>query len=477
MQLTSDPSRLTLVPTLALAALASLARQGEPASRPSPEARRQALEWNDRGIAAKEAKKAREALEAFTKAVELDPTDPILARNLGAAWNDEGVRLLDGERDVKASVRAFEEARKRLPEDATVVRNLARAVDRRGHEQLGRKKFDDALRDFETALALDPSQGRYPTSIALVYYTREELDEAERRLEAIVQKFEKETDAWVLLGETCYKLGRLQRALEALERAFALAPGRAGLPERLEKLRAETQVEGSFIPQNSTHFQFHFPPNRRDVVPLANRVASILEDAYWKVGRVLECYPEGRTQVVFYEVKDFTAVTRADEWVGALYDGKIRVPIRDFERQSDSLGRTLHHEYTHRVLHAIAGSKVPTWLNEGIAQLMEEASVQAAEARLRAKPDKLLTATQLRGAFVGNADPQRAVVAYDQSLSLANYLVEQRGWSSLTRYLTALGRPAPDSVPEPKAFEDEFRVPFEEMLTRWRLSLGFDAER
>jgi tetratricopeptide (TPR) repeat protein len=445
----------------------------DPATRPDADAasRKLALEWNDKGIAAKQAGKSQDAVDAFKKALEYDPNDPTIARNLGAAWNDEGVRLLEKDGNTDKSIAAFDEALKRMPNDATVAKNKAGALDRRGHARLEKRQFDSALADFKVAISLDSAAGRYPTSAALVAYTKEDFTDAEYQLEAVVRRFEKEVDAWVLLGETRYKKGDLRRSLEAFERALQLAPERPGLRERVERVRKEASVEGDFVPQHSAHFEFHFPPKRADMAQAADVVASLLEEAYWKVGSSLDCYPDGMTQVIFYEVKDFGAVTKADEWVGALYDGKIRIPIRDFSKQQDSLRKTLFHEYTHRVVHSLAHNRVPTWFNEGIAQMSEEGSVADAEKRLKQKPDKLLEAAQLKAAFVGNPDPERARIAYDQSLSIANYLVEQRGWSSIGRYLKALGDPE-KKTDEPKAFEDEFRFAFDELLKRWRLSLG-----
>lgn len=445
--------------------------QDDPQSKPSPE--QQAYEWNQKGIAYKKENKTKEAIEAFEKALQFAPEDPIITKNLGSAWNDEGVRRLDKESNPDLAIAAFETALKLTSSDLTIAKNKAAAHDRRGSARLQKKQYDSACADFKLAIDLDPANGRYPTSLAFVAYQKEDYDSAERQLESIVRSFEKETDAWVLLGETCYKKGELPRALECYEKARKLDPSRPGLSEKIDKIKNELKVEGDFIPQNSTHFQFRFPPNHTNLGAEADMVASILEEAYWAVGRNIDSYPEGRTQVLFYEVKDFSSVTRADEWVGALYDGKIRVPIRDFDKNRESLRKTLYHEYCHRAVHGVAQNRCPTWLNEGLALVAEEANVNDAEKRLREKKNLLLTAEQLRGPFVGKLTSEKARVAYDQSLSVTNYLVEQRGSSSVARFLKLLGG---DGARESKAFEEEFRMTFDELLTRWRLSMNFPDE-
>lgn len=448
---------------------------GKPASKPSNE--ELAFEWNQKGIAYKKENKTKEAIDAFEMALKFAPKDAVITKNLGGAWNDEGVRRLDKENNAAGAIAAFETAiRLNGPEPAIQV-NMAVAHERRGTEYLQKKSWDLALADYEAAKALDPASGRYPTSIAFVAFQREDYDSAERQLESCLKIFEKEVDAWILLGETCYKKGDLKRAVECYEKALQLDPKRAGLGEKLEKVKNETKVEGDFIPQNSSHFQFRFPRDQKHLQAAADSIAGVLEEAWFAVGRNYDFYPDGRTQVIFYEVKDFSAVTRSDEWVGAIYDGKIRVPIRDFEKNRDSLRKTLFHEYTHRVIHALAAGKCPTWLNEGLAQTSEESSRADAERRLREAPELLLDAATLRGSFVGKLSTQRARVAYDQSLSLTQFLLEQRGMSSLLRYFKWMAGDATNPpLAEAKAFEQEFRFTLDEFITRWRLSMNFPEE-
>ncbi len=467
---------LTTLLLLPLVGALPLCGRADDDAKEKAEARRQALQWNDSGIELRTQGKLREAIAAFEKAVSFDPTDETIGRNLGTAWNDEGVRLIEKESRTDDAISAFENAAKLLGSDATLRRNHASALDRRGHERLARRQFDAALADFGSAAALQPEMGRFPTSMAFVWFQRDDWERAARDLDEVVRRFPKEVDAWKLLAESRLRIGDPRGAVDAMRRAVELAPGRADLATRLAEMRSEADVEGEFVPGNSRHFQFHYPPDRKDLAAAADLVAGLLEEAHVRIGADFGFYPEGRTQVIFYEVEDFSALTRADEWVGALYDGKIRVPIRDFAKQRDTLRRTLLHEYTHRVVHALARGSCPTWLNEGLAQLSEEASLLDAESRLKKQPEKLLSAADLRGAFVGKADAARARVAYDQSLALTKYLVDQRGRSGVTRFLKAIGGFDAKPVSEAEAFQEEFRMTFEELLERWRLSIGI-AER
>jgi len=437
------------------------------------ERRRQALVWNDKGVERKAAGQLREAIEAFERALALCPTEATIASNLGRTWNDEGVRLLEKESDVEAALAAFAQGEKLIPEDKTLRRNHALALDRRGRDKMKQRRFDEAAADFDRALALAPDEAQVAFSKCALFHAKEDFDAGERETEKYTQKFPKEVEGWRLLSEIRYKKGEVKAAVEALEKAAELAPARADVKARLEELRQEAAVEGNYSPANSRHFQFQMPPNRRDQQALADLVAGILEDAYYRVGGELDFYPEGRTQVVFYEPKDFNAVTRADEWTGALFDGKIRVPIRDFSKQQDTLRNTLFHEYTHRVVSALAGTACPTWLNEGLAMMSEGRDVREAEARLKKAPRSVLDAQTLRGQWVGKLRSDQAQAAYDQALSMTSLLIEQRGRGPMATYLRSIGGVGAKAVPEAQAFEAAFRMTFAELLERWSMSMGF----
>src|SRR5205814_97190 len=66
--------------------------------------------------------------------------------------------------------------------------------------------------------------------------------------------------------------------------------------------------------------------------------------------------------------------TEAPSWAGALNDGKLRIPIGGVDAMNPELGRVLEHELTHSFIRSMARGRCPTWLNEGLAQLMEPRS-------------------------------------------------------------------------------------------------------
>src|SRR6202011_4017483 len=72
-----------------------------------------------------------------------------------------------------------------------------------------------------------------------------------------------------------------------------------------------------------------------------------------------------------YTNQTFVDITRAPAWVGALNDGRIRVPVEGLTSMTEELARVLMHELTHSFVGQKTGGHCPVWLQEGIAQYME----------------------------------------------------------------------------------------------------------
>jgi len=57
--------------------------------------------------------------------------------------------------------------------------------------------------------------------------------------------------------------------------------------------------------------------------------------------------------------------------VGALNDGRIRVPVQGLTQLTPALSLVLKHELTHSFVRQKTRAAAPTWVQEGIAQWME----------------------------------------------------------------------------------------------------------
>jgi len=142
---------------------------------------------------------------------------------------------------------------------------------------------------------------------------------------------------------------------------------------------------------------------------------------------------------VIYPKQAFANVTGAHKWVAALYDGKIRVPAEGLERaDAREVKRVLTHEYTHALVKSIAGSGIPAWLHEGIAQLEEGRS--RADARTTLAGKELPQLEDLKGAFIKDADAGRVSLRYASAFDFVASLAERRGHTAIAELLDKVGK-------------------------------------
>jgi hypothetical protein len=58
------------------------------------------------------------------------------------------------------------------------------------------------------------------------------------------------------------------------------------------------------------------------------------------------------------------------DWVAAVFDGKLRVPV-EMMHYREIYRPVLFHELTHSFVRAMTRAKVALWINEGIAQVVD----------------------------------------------------------------------------------------------------------
>lgn len=411
--------------------------------------------------------------------------------NLEAAlsWNKKGVDLLEKEKDHEGAIDCFHKALQLKAGDPIIRKNLAAAYSQQGQSRRDAWQFEAAANSFRTAAELAPEESRYPYFVAFSLFEGKKLHDAAREARQCVKSFPGEVDAYHLLGEILFAQGQCEEALAHLERGLAelerqierakadeaepagkkeqRAKRKSQMEQLLEKTRKDLQTGACQQSFTSTHFDFHFESERGDLVKNDVSIAQVFEEAYDFVGSRFGVYPEKRIQVIFYDPKTFSETTRSDEWVGGLYDGKIRIPVRDYSKEKARVRQVIFHEYTHELVFSVTRN-CPTWLNEGLAQIEEGLDVAAAEKRLRQSFDAFLAPAALYGSFLGLGKEQ-ATVAYDMSLSMTRALLDEAGYDGALRYLRGL---QDAKKKEPEVFREIFGRSFESWLEGWKLRFG-----
>lgn len=239
--------------------------------------------------------------------------------------------------------------------------------------------------------------------------------------------------------------GARAEALALLERAVELAPEREGLGELLERRRTSAQAEEGFFRQLTEHFELSYDLNRPELRREIDALGRLLEAAYLEFGESFGFWPVERgrpaIRVVLYTRADFDAVTGIGDWAGGVYDGTIRVPVADLAREMPRLARVLRHELLHAYVQEAGGSDVPGWLNEGLAQWLEEVGAderaQAAQhARGKLQGGKLFPLAELQGSLASWTDKQAIGRAYAQAQALVAYVAQIYGEDELFEMVT-----------------------------------------
>jgi hypothetical protein len=261
-----------------------------------------------------------------------------------------------------------------------------------------------------------------------------------------------------ILGDLRYRDERIDDALREWRRAFEGSPDDR-LRDKILKGERELHASRDYDFKATPHFNMRYDG---DVdLALAAAVMDYLEEQYWVVTDSLNHSPPQPITVQLFPTREFRDVTQAPEWVGGLYDGKIRVPLGGLSSLTVRAKRVLTHELTHAVVHSKSRGNCPRWLHEGLAQRAE---------------NKKLTPSQIREikrklANSGAVSWDAEGFSYPMALSLTEHLESRQGFSGLVLLLELLG----DGAELDAALLQVYREDYSAICKRWRRELGEES--
>ena len=302
--------------------------------------------------------------------------------------------------------------------------------------ELSHGDMEHALVDERTALTYAPDDPLLLLNVAYLHLRRSEYKQALDYLERAHRVAPSSPEVAKLSGWAYYGMNKLEQAVAEWQRALSLRPD-PEVSAALEKARRDQQEEENYRENESSHFTLRYSGGAEP--GLARDVIRALEKHFSAIESELNYSPPEPIGVILYTQQAFADITRAPGWAGALNDGRIRVPVQGLTQLTPELSRVLKHELTHSFVRQKTRGRVPTWVQEGLAQWMEgKRSGEVAAALVQSYDAKRFIALgDLEGSWM-QLPADVAAYAYAWALANIEYIVQTGGMVDAQRILDRL---------------------------------------
>ena len=394
----------------------------------------------------------------------LSPDLPVAMASPGSQA-EKAVTLLT-QKNYSGALEVLHSLEKTLSNPANIANMLAIAYLGQGYQLLAAGDFQAARDSFRSGRSYNDDDVRLWQGEAIALYRQGKYPEAVSLLDQAIGIDQQNPDIYLLLGKACYASGRMAEAVDALQRSVEYGGG-DDVASLLDKVRREWRIEEEMQLEHRGHFQLSFVDGEH-ASDLASDILETLEDAYVEIGSDLAYYPDVRVPVLLYSHQDYADVTHSPGWAGAVYDGKIRLPLAGIRGVTKRFKAILYHEYMHVLVHSIAGRNVPVWLDEGLAELSGRRIDPSSLTDLTAASEtgRLLEWRDLERPFSGIQD-DLVPLAYEQSYSLVLFMVDNYGWHNMSELLEALGKRQEWQVAVSSAYQ-EYGLDWPAILEEWQ---------
>lgn len=166
-----------------------------------------ARDWFEKGFALEKARRNQEAIEAYSRAIELDPKDEDAYSSRARAYENLG--------DYQRAIRDYDKAIELNPKDADAYYSRADA-----YEKLG--DYQQAINDYTLAIRFNPKDEYYYSSRAKVYEAVGNYQRAKNDLTKAIQLRPNEPWYYFNRGKMNFKLNNHRQAIDDFRRIIQL---------------------------------------------------------------------------------------------------------------------------------------------------------------------------------------------------------------------------------------------------------------
>jgi tetratricopeptide (TPR) repeat protein len=316
---------------------------------------------------------------------------------------------------------------------AAAVEKVAAAHYAAAQFLAGKGDANSAIDHYRQALVFAPKNMGLLLNLAVLYLNTNQPTAALDPLESARRIDPDSFEAAKLMGWAYRDANKMDQAIAEWTRAVRLRRD-PEIERALEKAERDKAEEESYRQGETLHFALKY--NGAATPELARAILRVLEDEFRDLESQLDYTPREQIAVILYTGDAFADITRAPGWVGALNDGRIRVPVQGLSGVNSDLARVLKHELTHSFVGQKSHGRAPTWLQEGVAQFMEgrrsgSAAAALVEAASMAQPPRL---EMFEGSWM-NLSGDQAAFAYAYALAAVESIVQSGGMSDISRLL------------------------------------------
>lgn len=298
---------------------------------------------------------------------------------------------------------------------------------------VGKGDTDSAIQQYRQALVFAPQNVGLLLNLAVLYLRESQFTEALDPLDRARRAAPDSADVAKLTGWAYYGANRIDQAIAEWQRAERLRPD-PEVEQALEKAQRDKSEEESYREGETIHFDLKYYGGAAP--DLAREILRVLEDDFRDLESQLDYTPPEKIAVILYTEQAFADITRAPGWVGALNDGRLRIPVQGLTSVTPELAHVLKHELTHSFVGQKSHNRAPTWLQEGIAQWMEgRRSAADAGALINAAAQGMAPQLGAMGGSWMGLSGNAAAFAYAWSLAVVESIIDADGVSDISRLL------------------------------------------
>lgn len=302
---------------------------------------------------------------------------------------------------------------------------------------VGKGQIDAAIDHYRQALLFAPDHVALLLNLSILYLNQSQysaaLDPLEHARRVDGESGPNAANIAKLMGWAYYGANKMDQAIEEWKRAEKIRPD-PEVEQALAKAERDKSEEESYREGETSHFSLKYYGGAAP--DLARGILRALEEDFRDLESQLDYTPPEQISVILYTQQAFADITRAPGWVGALNDGRLRIPVQGLNEVTPELARVLKHELTHSFITQKSRGRAPTWLQEGLAQWMEGRRSSSAAGALVAAASQGGTPPlgALEGSWMGLSS-NSAAFAYAWSLAVVEAIIQAGGVGDVSRLL------------------------------------------